>query len=51
MVIAAFILAVIGLVFAVLALNGKVNNAVPMILISIAVMLLSWGGFAGAVGR
>jgi len=49
MVLAALILAVIALVFAVLALNGKVNNAIPMILLSISVILLSWGGSAAVI--
>ncbi len=47
MMLAALILGIIAVVFSVLALNGKVNIAVPVILVSIAVILLAWGGKAG----
>jgi hypothetical protein len=44
MMFAALVLAVLALVFGVLALNGKVNNAIPVILVSLAVMLVAMQG-------
>jgi hypothetical protein len=48
MQLAALILAILALIFGAFALAGKINNAIPVILLSVATILLAWGG-AGAI--